>query len=118
MKQVSALLLSIAIEAAVAAAAVRVLRWGKSSRAALAAALGTLLTHWVAWQVVPTAMNTIGNTPGFLAVELVVTAVEAAVYFAVVPLSAGRAIVISLIANGSSAVAGVILTALNLFAAQ
>lgn len=118
MTQVSALLVSIAIEAAVAAAAIRVLRWGRSSRAALAAALGTLLTHWIAWQVVPTAMNIIGTMPGFLAVELVVTAVEAVVYLFIVPLSAVRAIVMSLIANGSSAVAGIILTALSLFAAQ
>ena len=49
MSQSRALLLSMATEAAVACALIAALRWGSSARAALAAIVGTLATHGLAW---------------------------------------------------------------------
>lgn len=116
MSQPLAMLLSIAIEAAVAAALIGALRWGNAGRAAAAAAVGTLLTHWFAWHRSPPVMAVIGDVPGFVAVEACVTLVEAGVYRFLVPVSLGRALVLSLAANGSSAAVGIVLAAFNLLA--
>ena len=116
MSQPAAMVLSIAIEAAIAMALIAVLRWGSPARAAVSATLGTLLTHWFAWHSAPPVMAAIGVVPGFVAVEAIVTLVEAGVYFFLVPVSSLRALLLSLAANGSSAAAGVVLAALNLLA--
>jgi len=111
-----AMLLSIAIEAVVAAASITALGWGSATRAALSATFGTLLTHWFAWHSAPPVMAAIGVVPGFIAVETSVTLTEAIVYRFVVPVKSVRALLLSLAANGSSAAAGVVLAALNLLA--
>ena len=116
LSQPLAMLLSIAVECVIAAAFVRVLGWGRAWRGAAAAALGTLLTHWLAWHGAPAAMAAIGDIEGFVAVEAGVTIVEAVVYRYVVPVSPLRALIISLAANGASAGVGVLLAAFNLLA--
>ena len=114
MSQPLAMLLSIAIEAAIASALIRVLGWGSAARAAASATLGTILTHWFAWHWSPSVMAAIGDIPGFVAVEAGVTVVEAGVYRFLVPVGLGRALMLSLAANGGSAAVGVILAAFNL----
>jgi hypothetical protein len=116
MSQPLAMLLSIAIEVAVATASISALRWGSAARAAAAATVGTLLTHWFAWHWSPSLMALIGDIPGFIAVEVCVTLVEAGVYRFLVPVRLGRALVLSLAANGSSAAVGIVLAAFNLIA--
>jgi len=116
MSQLVAMLLSIGIEAAIASALIAALAWGSAVRAAAAAAFGTLLTHWFAWHWSPPLMAAVGGIPGFIAAEAGVTLVEAGVYRFLVPVGVGRALVLSLAANGSSAAAGVILAAFNLLA--
>jgi hypothetical protein len=116
MSQPAAMMLSIAIEAIVAARLIAALHWGRPARAALSATIGTLLTHWFAWHSAPPVMAAIGVIPGFVAVESCVTVAEAAVYFLLVPVSSLRALLLSLAANGSSAAAGVVLAAFNLLA--
>jgi hypothetical protein len=114
MSQALAMLLSMAIEAALAAALSATLRWGSAVRAAVAAVLGTLLTHWCAWTTAPWLMAAIGVIPGFIVVEAVVTMIEAGVYCLVLPTRLGRAALLSLAANAGSAGAGVVLAAFNL----
>jgi hypothetical protein len=61
-------------------------------------------------------MAVIGDIPGFIAVEACVTLIEAGVYRFLVPVRLGRALVLSLAANGSSAAVGIVLAAFNLIA--
>jgi hypothetical protein len=114
MTQWQAMLASIVAEATVAAALVATLAWGRAARAAAAATLGTLITHWFAWNSAPPLMAAIGDIPGFVAIETGVTLVEAVVYRFLVPVDLGRALVLSLAANGCSAGAGLLLGAFNL----
>lgn len=79
MSQPLAMLLSIAIEAAVATALISALRWGSAARAAAAATVGTLLTHWFGWHWSLPLMAVIGDAPGFVAVEACVTLFESGV---------------------------------------
>ena len=60
MTQIQALTVSIAIEAVIAFILVRGLRWGSGMRAALAATVGTLITHPFVWHGVPLARRTAG----------------------------------------------------------
>lgn len=113
MSQWLAMLLSMGIEAVVAAALIAVLGWGNAARAAAAAAFGTLLTHWVAWTSAPSVMAALGDVPGFVAVEAAVTLVEAVVYRLLVPTPAGRALLLSFAANGISSGVGVVLYVFN-----
>ncbi len=110
------MVLSIAIEAVVAAALIALLRWGNPARAALSATLGTLLTHWFAWHAAPPVMASIGVVTGFFVIEAGVTLVEATVYRVLVPVNPVRALLLSLAANGSSAAIGAALAAFNLLA--
>ena len=70
MSQPLAMLLSIAIEAAVAAALISALRWGSAARAAAAATVGTLLTHWFAWHWSLPLMAAIGDIQALLRLKL------------------------------------------------
>jgi hypothetical protein len=114
MSQWQAMLASIVIEAVVAAALITALAWGHAARAAAAATLGTLITHWFAWHSAPPLMAAIGNIPGFVAIETGVTLVEAVVYRFLVPVGLGRALILSLVANGCSAGTGILLATFNL----
>ena len=113
MSEGSALLLSIGAEAVVAAILVMALRWGSGIRAAFAAVIATLATHWLAWWWMLETMDLLGYGPAFAAIEVVVILVESVAYVVVVPMRTDRALVISLIANSASAGLGLALDALD-----
>ena len=88
--------------------------WGSAWRAALAAVLGTLTTHWAAWWSIIAMSGAIGYAPAVVAVESCVVIVEAIGYHLIVPLPSGRALLASLFANGASAALALALYALGL----
>jgi hypothetical protein len=108
MTQTVALILSIAIEAVVAFALIRALRWGSGMRAALAAALGTLVTHPFVWALVPRFEPLLGYAGTVALVESGVVLAESVAYRLIVPLVWRRALVASLIANATSTAAGLL----------
>jgi hypothetical protein len=114
MSQCFAMLLSIVTEAAVGAILLALLRWGRPHRGALAAALGTVVTHWPAWWSMAALDPVVGYTSAMLAIESAVVGVESIAYLVLVPLPFGRALVASLLANAVSAGLGLALYALNL----
>jgi len=114
LTQTDALLLSIAIEAATAWPLVAGLRWGSGARAALAAAVGTLVTHWAAWAGCQWLMQDLGYAPALVVVEAGVIGVEWIAYRLLVPLPALRALLASAIVNATSTLIGLALYALDL----
>ena len=113
MTQGLALLLSLTVE--VPAAAIFVFRrgWGSRVRAAGAALIGTLATHWLAWWLALTFINSTDYTLVFLGIETAVVLAEAVVYRFLIPLTLARALSTSLVANGCSATLGLLLSALD-----
>jgi len=114
LTQIEALLLSVAIEAAVAWPLVAGLRWGHGARAALAAAVATLLTHWPAWSGFQWLYEHLDYAPTLLVIEGCVIAAEWIAYRLVVPLPAAQALAASAIVNASSTLVGVALYVLDL----
>jgi hypothetical protein len=108
MSQIQALILSIAVEAVIAFALVRGLRWGRGLLAALAATLGTLFTHPVVWTIVPPLETPLGYATAVVLAETGVVLAESVAYRLIVPLAWPRALVASLIANGGSVAAGLV----------
>jgi hypothetical protein len=113
MSQTTALIMSIAIEAAVAFVLIRALGWGSGLNAALAASLGTLVTHPVVWVLIPRLEGSIGYAGSVALVESGVVLAESIAYRLVVPLMWRRALVASLIANAASTAAGLLYYALT-----
>lgn len=109
MSQITALLLSLVIEGAVAATAAGMARWGDPRRAAIAAIIGTLLTHGLTWWSVAALEAPLGYLPAVLAVETAVVAAESIAYRLIMPLRLLRALALSLLANAASASAGLAL---------
>jgi hypothetical protein len=114
VSQSAALLLSIMIEIVVAATLTGMARWGPAQRAALAAALATLATHWAVWCSVLWLMPWFGYWPAVVLVEACVVAAEAVAYRLIVPLGWRRALAVSLAANAASACIGLTLYGLGL----
>ncbi len=114
MQQSLALIVSVAIEAAVAAVLVGRLGWGSGVRAAVVAALATLATHWLAWWCMLRLMEPLGYAIAFAGVEAAVVLAESMAYLVFVPLPVGRALLTSLAANAASAGLGLALHALGL----
>jgi hypothetical protein len=114
MTQFAALLLSMVTEGAAAATLVAALRWGSSVRAAAAAIIGTLATHWLAWWAIPHLEAVFGYAPAAAAVETAVVLAESIVYLFTVPLPYRRALATSLLANATSLGLGLAIYALNL----
>ena len=106
--------MSIAIEAVVAWPLVAGLRWGHGPRAALAAIVATLLTHWAAWSGFQWLHEHLAYAPTLFLVEGGVIAVEWIAYRLMVPVPATRALAASVVVNASSALAGVALYVLGL----
>jgi hypothetical protein len=113
MSQTAALVTSIAVEAVVAFMLIRALGWGSGLNAALAASLGTLVTHPVAWVLIPRLEGPIGYAGSVALVESGVVLAESIAYRLVVPLVWRRALTASLIANAASTVAGLLYYALT-----
>ena len=108
MPQLVALLASIFIESVIAFALVRVLGWGSLWRAALAAALGTLATHHVAWEAVRELEDALGYAAAVAICEGAVIVAESPFYRLLVPLPWPRAVLVSAIANCASTATGLI----------
>jgi hypothetical protein len=113
MSQTAALVLSIAIEAAVAFALIRALGWGSGLNAALAAAVGTLITHPFVWYAVPRLDGHIGYAGAVALIESGVVLAESVAYRLIVPLSWRRSLLASLVANAASTAAGLLYYALS-----
>jgi hypothetical protein len=108
MSQATALILSIAIEAVIAFAMVRGLRWGSGARAALAATIGTLVTHPFVWHAVPWLEGRLGYDAAVALIESAVVLAESLAYRLIVPLAWRRALVASLVANAASTGTGLL----------
>lgn len=113
MTEIDALLLSVAVEAPAAALLIRIMRWGTAWRAALAATLATLGTHWLAWRGILWLLPWFDYAAAVLLVEAGVVAMEAVAYRLIVPLGLRRALVMSLAANAASTVIGLMLYGLG-----
>jgi hypothetical protein len=108
MPQAVALVTSIAIEAVVAFALIRALRWGRGGNAALAAALGTVVTHPIVWVLVPRLETPLGYAGSVALIESGVVLAESVAYRMIVPLAWRRALAASLVANAASTAAGLL----------
>lgn len=101
-----ALLLSLSVEALIAAAVVGIDGRCRPTGAAAAAVVGTLLTHRLAWEAVFVATDHLDWVSAVLLVEAVVVIAEAAVYRAMTVLSTARSLLVSLLANAGSTALG------------
>lgn len=113
MTEVDALLLSVAIEASAAAFLAWITRWGTPWRAALAATLATLGTHWLAWRSILWLLPWLDYPASVVLVEAGVVATEAIAYRLIMPLGLRRALVMSLAANAASTGLGLMLYGLG-----
>jgi len=102
MTQSTALLLSIVSESLVAWLVVAACSWGNPWRAALAATVGTCVTHWAAWSAAIWLMDSINYAAMVVVVEATVVLVESLAYRWIAYLSWNRALLTSLIANAAS----------------
>jgi hypothetical protein len=112
MTQTAALALSIAIEAAIAFALIGALGWGSGLNAALAASLGTLITHPIVWLLIPSLEEPIGYAAAVALIESGVVLAESVAYRLIVPLAWRRSLLASLVANTASTAAGLLYYAL------
>lgn len=106
MTPLLALLLSLSVEAPIAATVVAIDGRCRPIGAAAAAVVGTSLTHGLAWDAVFTATDHMDWIPAVLLVEAAVVLVEAVVYRAMTPLSIPRSLFVSLLANAGSTALG------------
>jgi hypothetical protein len=102
MTQLTALVLSIACESIVAWTVVAACAWGNPWRAALAATVGTVVTHWAAWSAMIWLMDSINYAAAALVVETAVVLVESLAYRWIAFLPWNRALLASLGANAAS----------------
>lgn len=115
MDAITARLISVLVEAAVAGALVALRRWparGRAAGAAGAAALGTLASHPLAWDGIIALTPKVGYGAAVGAVEALVVLGEAGVYGWVLALPVRQALMLSLAANGASLGVGLVLHAL------
>jgi hypothetical protein len=111
VSELGALLLSAAVEGPVAFALAALSGWPSRGpvHVAAAAMLATAATHPRLWEGALWLYPRIGYAPGVAAAEGVVILVEAAVIAWAAGMSAGRALVVSTVANGASAGLGLLL---------
>ena len=114
MSQSAALFLSIAIEAVVASVMIATLRWGSPERAALAASIGTLATHWLAWLSMLRLMEEMNYALALAIVEAGVIGAESIAYVCIAKLPIGRSLTASFVANAASSGFGLALYALGI----
>lgn len=112
LSQLAALLLSVLVEAAVAAALLAGLHWGSPGRGALAATVGTLATHWAVWAFMRPVTEAVGYWPALAIVEGLVVLAEAPAYRLIARQPWPRALLLSLLANVASTGVGLIYYAL------
>jgi hypothetical protein len=100
--QLTALLLSILSESIAAWMLVAACGWGSPSRAALAATIGTVATHWAAWDTIGWLMQSLSYAAAVVTVETAVVLLESLGFRWIVFLSWERAVLASLVANCTS----------------
>lgn len=105
-----ALVISATIEAPVAYIIVRLARWPCRGplHAGAASAVATAVTHPQFWNAVVWAAPRMGYWPSVLAGEAIVILVEGALIAWMVDLRIQRAMLVSLVANTASCVAGLV----------
>lgn len=106
MSEPAALLLSVILEAPVAAFLVWWTGWGCPARTALVALPATVATHPLAWEAMVAFIPVHGYAPAVGAVECGVVLVETVFYALLVPLGRGRALAVSAAANAASVAGG------------
>jgi hypothetical protein len=114
MDPLVARLVSIAIEAPLAAAIVLATRWparGGWLAAAGVAAVATLASHPLAWEAYFPLWERYGYWPAAGVVELGVVVFEASLYRWILAVSWPRAFVLSGLCNGASFAAGLVIAA-------
>jgi|GEM_PF-1588916 len=97
---------SVVMEAIAALGLFALLRWGSAWRAAAAAVVGTLATHWLLWTGVNAAAEAVGWLPAVTVGEALVVLAEAVAYRFVGGFGWRRALILSLSVNLASFVAG------------
>ncbi|NWH08668.1 MAG: hypothetical protein HXY22_08520 [Alphaproteobacteria bacterium] len=108
MTQIEAYLLSLIIEG-IAATGIAMVMAGQKRRAALAAMVGTTLTHPFVWQGALLLYPVLGYVPTLLVVEAGAVVAEAGGYRLFAVQGWGLALFYSLIANGASFLIGLML---------
>ena len=110
MSQLEAMLLSVLIEAPIACAVVRFARWPCRGplHVAAAAALATAVTHPQLWAAALWLYPRIGYWPTIGLAETAVIVAEAAILLWATGLAPLRSLTVSAVANGASALAGIV----------
>ena len=108
MDQTTALLVSIAVEAVVAASVVGLSGWGVPGRGVVAALVATLVTHPAVWWGFPEIELSTSYRTAFAVTESLVVLVEMLAYRLILPLGWRRALALSFIANAASAGVGML----------
>lgn len=108
MDQATALLLSIAVEAAVAAGMLGLSGWGRPLLGVAAAAAGTLITHPLVWGAFPQIELWTNYWTAFAVVEALVVLAETFAYRLILPVEWPRALALSFVANAASATVGML----------
>ncbi|MDR3469703.1 MAG: hypothetical protein P4M07_27550 [Xanthobacteraceae bacterium] len=108
MMEASALVLSAVIEAPVAALVVRLMGWPSrgATHVGLAAAVATAATHPQLWSAALWAYGRFPFWPAILTLEALVVIVEGLLIGWMAGLKPWRAMVVSLVANAASVLAG------------
>lgn len=109
MSQLTALLISIAIEMPVSALTMRLLNRPFYFRAAMIAATSTLVSHPFAWMANSVWLHHLPFFERALVIEIGVVIFEAAFYYWLLPLRIRDSLLVSLLANAASFAAGLLI---------
>ena len=111
MQETQALLFSVAIEVPIAYLIVRLARWPcrGALHAGLASGVATAVTHPQLWAAVIWAYPQFGYWPSVIVLEALVVLAEGVLIAWMAALAIRRAMLVSLIANLASCVAGILL---------
>jgi hypothetical protein len=112
MVETEALLISMAIEGPIAFSVVRLAKWPcrGALHAGLASAVATAVTHPQLWSAAFWAYPRFPSWPSIIVLEALVILAEGLLIAWMAMLSLPRAMVVSLIANTASCVAGVLIS--------
>lgn len=104
--QTAALVLSVGVEATLAAILAHVSGWSSRLPAALAASLGTVATHPFVWRCVEILSDVVGYWPALAGMELTAVVIESIAYRILATATFGRALALSAAANSLSLAVG------------
>lgn len=109
MSQLTALLISIAIEMPVSALTMRLLNRPFYWRAAMIAAASTLVSHPFAWLANTVWLNHLPFFERAMVIEVGVVLFEAAFYYWLLPIRVRDSLLVSMLANAASFGAGLLI---------